>query len=483
MNYRGFIGGSYQSQALTADQERTVNWYVERMESPGATTRLALYPTPGVETIVTFSNTGGRAHIYIGGREFLVVGTAFVELDEDGAATSRGTVAINSQPATISSNGDGGDQLFITSGGNGYLFVLSTNTFSAISALTGKATMGDQLDGYFLALDAATGTLYSSELLDGATWTTGTMFAQRNAAPDPWVSMRVHGSLIWLLGEHTSEVWYDAGSSPFPFAKANSGLVNYGIAAPFSIQICDTSLVWLGSSQSGNGFVLRAEGYQPEVVSTYPVQYAIGRYGTVSDAYGDSYNEAGHTFYCLSFPTANATWCWDLQMGQWHERATWNPPENIYSRWRPQCHAFAFGEHRWLDATSGAVYRMSLDLATDAGGLAIRRMRRAPALVNENERVFYSAFELDLERGQGLVTGQGSDPQVMMRMSDDGGQTWGPERWRSAGKMGAFSRRARWERLGASRRRVFEVTVSDPVPWRLTSAYLMLAEQVQERSA
>jgi len=95
----------------------------------------------------------------------------------------------------------------------------------------------------------------------------------------------------------------------------------------------------------------------------------------------------------------------------------------------------------------------------------------------ENEEVYYTAFELDLDPGQGAVTGQGANPQVMMRMSDDGGKTWGIERWRSAGKIGEYGTRVRWDRLGRARRRVFEVVMTDPIAWRLTGAYVELAQR------
>jgi len=483
VRYPNFIGPSYESQAVTADQERTVNLYEERVESPGGTSRTALYPTPGVELIHLSAGFQGRAHGFFDGREFVIDGSLFFEIDSDGNATFRDFVATNDDPATISYNGDGGGQLFITSGGNGYLFVLATNTFSQIAALNGKATMGDQLDGYFLALDKNTGTFYASNLLNGATWQTGIMFAQRIQASDPWISMIVSGKYIWLMGPETLEVWYDAGTSQFPFAPHPSGFVPWGIAAPFSAKVCDSSLVWLGGSKSGRGSILRATGFTPEVVSTYPVEWAIGRYETVSDAYADCYKEAGHTFYQISFGSANKTWVFDLQMQAWHERGTWNSSSSDFTVWRPRCHAFCFGEHRWLDFSGGGVYRMAIGLTTDIGEVLIRRLRRAPALEQENQRIYYPGFELDLEPGLGLVSGQGEDPQVMMRMSDDGGKTWGMERWRSAGKIGEYGRRVRWTRLGAARRRVFEVSFSDPIPWRLTGAYLLGFVEQQRRSA
>ena len=73
------------------------------------------------------------------------------------------------------------------------------------------------------------------------------------------------------------------------------------------------------------------------------------------------------------------------------------------------------------------------------------------------------SFQLLLEGGVGLNTGQGSDPQVMLRVSKDFGQTWSNEMWRSMGKIGKYATRVLWRRLGKARDWVFEVTISDPV--------------------
>ena len=66
----------------------------------------------------------------------------------------------------------------------------------------------------------------------------------------------------------------------------------------------------------------------------------------------------------------------------------------------------------------------------------------------------------------------GADPQVMLRISNDGGKTWTEELWRSAGKLGEYTKRVSWNRMGSARRRVFEVTMTDPIPWKITGCYL-----------
>ena len=64
------------------------------------------------------------------------------------------------------------------------------------------------------------------------------------------------------------------------------------------------------------------------------------------------------------------------------------------------------------------------------------------------------------------------DPQIMLRISNDGGKTWISEQWRGAGKTGEWFRRIRWNRLGQARRRVWEVSVTDAIPWRIVGCYL-----------
>ncbi|HYE88055.1 MAG TPA: hypothetical protein VEA16_16950, partial [Vicinamibacterales bacterium] len=202
VDYPGFCGGSYVSQSPIAANERTVNFYVERLELPTGKSRDVLYPSPGVESLATASTTGGRAHFAQDGREFCVIGPTFYEVSSAGALTSRGTVTVDQYPATICSNGDGGDQIFVTSGNNGYIFDLGTNTFSQVR--TGGTRMGAQLDGFFLALDADTSTLYISDANDGTTWDP-TQFIQRSSQPDPWIALKVWDRYIWLFGTETSE--------------------------------------------------------------------------------------------------------------------------------------------------------------------------------------------------------------------------------------------------------------------------------------
>lgn len=394
-----FIGGSYKSQSPLADCEELYNWYKESMQVPGASAKDGLYPTPGVQTIAEVAYGNGRAHIETLTREFAVIGPSFVEIYQNGTSTVRGTVALDANPATLSSSGDLSREVFITSGGNGYIFNLDTNAFSAIAVLAGKATMGAYLDGYFLALDSSLSAVYSSVLGDGTTWDPNTYWTQRSAMADRWVSMKVVGRLIYLLGERTSEIWYDAGLTPFPFGfYTGAPVIQYGCLAPFSPAVIGDSLLWVALSSSGRRCIVKAS-LQAQQASTYPIDVALEKYPDATLAIGDAYSDRGHTFYRVSFDESNVSWALDVEGGEWHKDGEWNRTTGQWESWRPRYYVNVFGQHRMLDGRGRSVFQMSGDYSTQANGDPIRRLRQTPAFTSGNDLIFYSSLELFIETG------------------------------------------------------------------------------------
>lgn len=466
--FPGFVGPSYTPKSQLTDTERLINFYVERSESKGATVPSSLLPTPGVTSFAEVTSTSGRGIFGQSDRGFAVVGGTLYELFDSSAPVARGALLLDANPATLVTNGDGGAELFVTSGGLGYIFNLLTGAFTQVVA---GVTMGGMLDAFFLRLDATTSTLGISDALDGLTWDP-TQITQRSSASDPWRSMIVANSKIYLLGEQTTEVWYNAGAFPFPFQPIQGALIQYGIEAPFSVADLDGTVIWLARNKNGGRMVVQATGYSTaERISTYAIEAAMQDYTRVDDAEAFVYQELGHTFYVLNFPSANATWVFD-PVGGWHERGTWNSEQARFDVWHPRAHAFIFGKHLVVERESGIIYRMSTDLALDSGGGPLRRVRRAPTITQDGKRIFFKKFQLHVEPGLGTVSGQGYDPQVLLRSSNDFGKTWGNYRRRSAGKMGESRKRLIWNRCGSGRGRVFEIVVSDPIPWRIVDAYL-----------
>jgi hypothetical protein len=114
-------------------------------------------------------------------------------------------------------------------------------------------------------------------------------------------------------------------------------------------------------------------------------------------------------------------------------------------------------------------------------GNPIVRKRRAPTIVNEMEWIYHTDLTVDFGVGLGpqppLLDGNGNPrpPQAMLRWSDNRGSTWSNEHIANCGFAGEYNTRVIWRRLGRSRYRVYEVTVSDPIPWTIVDAYLRTA--------
>lgn len=121
---------------------------------------------------------------------------------------------------------------------------------------------------------------------------------------------------------------------------------------------------------------------------------------------------------------------------------------------------------------TGKIYHISPDYSDDGPGCFIRRLRRAPHISQEQTWIFHKWIQIDLEVGLGTDIGNGSDPQGILRYSNDGGKSWSNDRTGSVGKVGDYKKRVRFRRLGRSRDRVYEWITSDPIPYRIIDAYL-----------
>jgi hypothetical protein len=371
--FDGFVGPSSTLHSVNADAERTINLYLEIPDGGAkAKSQAQLKGTPGLRPFLaavggvagnTLAESPVRALWHEDGRCFAIAGGKLYELFANQTATSRGSVANDTRPATISSNGrDNGHQLFITSGGLGYIYDLNANTLTQITApaFPTPVIQGAYVDGYFIALKANSNRFQLSALLDGLTWS-GLDVAQVSESSDLVVSMVVDHREVWLFGSRTTVPWFNNGNASFPFAPVQGAFIEGGIIAPFSAVKIDNSVFWLDQDARGAGIVRRAHGYTPQRISHHALEESL-RGVFLEDAIGWAYQEAGHTFYVLYVPAHDTHWVYDTATQQWHERALWDA---VNARWTPdlgRCHCFAFNKHLVGDRQSGAVYEMSLDL-------------------------------------------------------------------------------------------------------------------------
>lgn len=485
--YPAFVGGTYPTSSLTADAERTVNLYVERMQAEGAKAPSALYGTPGFRAWSTVADVGGRALKAANGRMFGVMGGALYEWNSVGIATKRGTLLQDGNPAQIVFNGVVGGQLGIVSGGAVYAYTLATNTLT-LTSLTAGYTHLVYASGYGLAFNPTTGRVQLSALNDLATYSGGDFF-QRSTFPDPWQAMFDDpNGLIWLIGPETFEVWQFANpASSQPWAPLSGLYGRYGIVAPFAFSVTRKGNHWVAGSSEGGAEVVATRGGAPQAVSSYGINTAIANFrraARISDAELFTYADQGHTFLNCAFPSGQGsiiespTLTYDIEGQSWASRGKWNSATSVYDLWAPRVHVDIFGKHLVGDRSTGTIWEMDTAFHTDVDGQGIRRLRQAPALTDEHKRVPIDQLELLMDVGVGSQSGQGADPQALLRLSQDGGQTFGNEHRAAVGMVGQYRQRVKWTRLGAPVDAVARVVWTDPAPTRVVGAWLNNQEKV-----
>jgi hypothetical protein len=475
VRFPGFVGPSYQLSSVNVDCQRCINLYPEFDESgQGKEHEVAsLAATPGLRLLATIGAGPIRGVFTTStGVLFVVSGNTLYKVTSAWATTTVGTLTTSAGQVSMADNGV---TLLAVDGTHGYFVTLADLTFVQISDVNYLG--GNQVafqDGYFIVNVPSSGEFQISGIND-TTWDALDV-ASAEGNPDNLVALVSNHEELWLFNDRTTEVFYDSGSADFPFSRISGAFIEVGCAARFSVAKLGGAVFWLGQDDKGHGMVFTANGYQPERISNHAIEEAIQGYGDLSGTTAFAYQQNGHPFYVLNFTTAETTWVYDAMTKMWHERNYLNT--GLLERHRADCHTFAYSTHVVGDYETGKLYALDMNYYTD-NGTAIVRRRRSPHTSENMVRITHNAFELDIETGIGIDgTGQGTSPQAMLRFSDDYGHSWSNEKWTSLGAIGTTKTRARWKRLGMTRDRVYEVTISDPVKVRIMGAEIDVEKEM-----
>lgn len=468
------LGSSYVARSVNAADSRMVNLYPEMVPEAGKEPAF-LNRCPGLLRKSSVGTGPIRGLWQTKGVMYAVSGDTFYKVETYGRTRLKGTpigTVTGSGPVSMVDNGT---QIFIACNPDGFIYNTDTEVFQQITDpdFAGAVTVG-YIDGYFVFNEPNTSRIWVTSLFDGLS-VDPLDFASAEANPDNVLSLIVDHQEVWLFGSNSTEVWYDAGLPDFPLQRQQGATNEIGCAAPYSVAKLDNSVFWLGSDNRGRGIVYRANGYTGVRVSTHAVEWQIQQYGDISDAIAYSYQQDGHSFYVLIFPSAQTTWVYDAATQAWHERAGWDNGQ--FTRHRSNCQVVYNNEIIVGDFENGNLYAFDLDDYSDNGDVQkwLRSWRAIPPGQNNLKRSAHHTLQIDCETGVGTNTGQGSDPQIMLRWSDDGGHTWSNERWVSMGKVGEYFRRAIYRRLGMTlklRDRVYEISGTDPVKIAIMGAEL-----------
>lgn len=494
------LGSSYVARSVNAADSRMVNLIPELVPEAGKEPAF-LQRAPGLRYVATVGDGPIRGLWRFGDYVYVASGGSLFRMDTNYNSTFLGYIN-GSGPVSMVDNGT---QLFVACNPDAFIYNNATGVFSQITDpdFPGAVTVG-YIDGYFVFNQPNSQRFWVTSLNDG-TQIDPLDFASAEGNPDDIVSLNVNHREVWLFGNSTIEVWYNAGTPDFPLARLEGAFMELGCLAPYSVAKLDNSVFWLGADARGNGIVYRNNGYNGQRISTHAVEWQIQSYDVLNDAIGYSYQQDGHSFYVLTFPTADATWVYDVSTGAWHERAGWDGTKFV--RHRSNCQVNFNGEILVGDWLLGLIYAFDPTVYSDNNVTQrwLRSWRALPTGQNNLKRTAHHMLQLDCESGVGMLDAEtflllteddnfltlengdyisssnstpvlGSNPQVMLRWSDDGGHTWSNEHWAEMGKIGEYYRRVVWRRLGMTlklRDRVYEISGTDPVKIAIMGAELL----------
>jgi hypothetical protein len=482
----GFVGAAYTAPSIYQNAQECINWRpeIDLTKQPGERGIVALYPTPGLKVEVELPISAPvRGMRPLSGDQYLIAvcGNRVYSITTALVATEVGTLNTNSGPVSITDiiQTAGGLTAYIADGGDRYIWVAATNTFQTLPPTDGPwqgADVVDNVDNYVIYNQPGTRNWAATDL--GSAYSTEAYFGTKDGSPDDLISLIVDRRQVYLLGDITTEIWTDtgnvtAGIISFPFSRIQGASMQTGVNAQFSVARLGDGFAIVAKDNRGNATIEMAMQYTFQRFSTHAVEYSLEGYN-VSDAIAYSYQIQGHEIYVVTFPSVGPyglTWAYDLATQQWHKWLSWDSALGVFKRHRSNCHALFANLNLVGDYENGRIYSLQNEVYTEAGA-PIRRLRRAPHLTADLQRQYFDELQIQFQPGVGLNTGQGSDPQAMLRWSNDGGSTWSSEHWTSIGAQGKYLNRAIWRRLGMARDRIFEVSMTDPVKCVIVSANL-----------
>lgn len=466
-----FVGGSYQARAKAFDCQRTVNMYLETSDvGAGKNGQPALLlPRAGLRRVQRLGTGPIRGAYTISNAQlsFIVSGNEVYQLSSAlGVAIQLvGNLNTNAGPVQMADNGT---HVLLVDGVNGYTIDLSAPAVVTINDpnfYNGARTVTYQ-GGYFVLEVPGTSNFFVSDLdsIDFPPLNESSAVT----SPDVLVCCLSNNEQLYLLGQRTFEVWALTGASASaPFSLISGRAFNMGCSAPATVQRIAGTFCFLGANDQGDGVIYSMENDSPTRISTHAIENMLQQYGDLSTSTAYAWQENGHYFYAINPPGATSTLVFDLTSKQWHERQSFDATGNL-SRHRPQVHCFLNGEHIVGDYEDNRVYIYDQNYFYD-DEQPIRKLRQTPHSSAGVNMVFYKTLQVDMQVGVGT---QVINPRMVLRISRDGGNTWSEPRFATAGLIGRYLTRVRWQMLGRARDAVFQVYCDDPAFITYLSAFI-----------
>lgn len=448
-------GGSYESRTKPLSSQRTLNMYPELVPDGNAPSALLCWPGDKLFSSGSSANRGilskvWKSHVY------LVNGTDLIKLSSSKVQSVVGSIPGAGRCVFAATP----NYVYVVTGGNVYR--CDGSSTSQVTDTDLETPNAATFINSVLVYDGDGGRFVVSNPGDGGN-IDPLNYATAESACDDLIRPYAYKQMVLMCGTDTIEPWYHSGSGSPPLDRIDQAILQVGIAGAYSITHTTKAVYFLGSDRAP----YRLEGYTETPISDPAIAHTIEQFADVSDCICDHARLQDQNFIIFSFPSANKTFAYSERYGSWLELSS----GVNYERHLFNGHCYAFGKHLITDYSTGNVYEWDINTFDSNGDPLVRERVVSPVFSEQytegDKPIFWNSLKLVINSGNGLITGQGSDPQVMMQYSDDGGMTWSSELWESAGQAGAYTWEVEWFGLGSAVNRIYKFRVTDPIEFHM----------------
>lgn len=340
---------------------------------------------------------------------------------------------------------------------------LQYSTGGALTTITlpfAKPVWVGFVSGYWVCVSGETYKRYWTQDADYATWE-ALNFDAASTKADNLICSAIVGGRIWDFGQNSVEFRYPSGDVDSPFVVETGRSYERGCLTKDSVVAIDNSCIWVGDDK-----IIYRGGEVPQAISSPFITEKLNNV-LVSEIYSCGFSWQGHVFYCITIGS-QGTFVYDLTNQSWAEWKTYNK-----SNWLAGFAVVGWDSKPiFANVETGDLYQMNSDIFTD-DGLQLVGLLSAFTLIPDG-RPSINNIKIDVATGFNLNTGLGSEPILDLRLSKDGGQTWGDWISLNMGKQGQYNWRVIHRRLGQFKSPMFmcEIRISDPIPRRISSIEL-----------
>ena len=419
-----------------------------------------------------------RAMFYKDEILYVVANDRFYKIDETKTVTEIGLVNSLNTKIKIKSNFD---YLILSDVNSALYYNINDGTYMSITDPDFVKSTNDiaVVRDFFFFCDGK--KVHWSSVNDPRTWS-AIDFNAAESVQEEIVALGSLQQLLFVFGRTRTEMFQVVGGSN-PVRAVTGLMLQHGCAARDTVVEGTDFTYLLAHGINGGTVVLSIDrGFKETIISNEHISKEIENYSKVDDAEAYIFTKFGKEYYVINFPTANASWMYDISLGTWTKLTSTNGGEQEY--FYGQYYAPFITKQLVSHRLNNTIYELDHETYTDGSDYIYKFVRTSPFLsygagspgtaasTTYNMPFRIKRLEVICERGVATSTGDGSNPIVQLRKSGDGGHNYTSWVYREMGKVGEYSVRTLYYLMGRARNLVVEIANTDPIKFVVVAVWL-----------